>query len=171
MTRTAALPLLFALAACADGGEADFPSLAPRPIESRPEAVATPAPPPPLAANASQAAELSTLLAQAREGEEDFAEALPGTERSVTAARGSATSSEAWVAAQAALSGLDAARAPTAAALAELDRLFIGLAETASANAAVGGIEEARAARGEVEALYSAQVARLQALQAALRQP
>lgn len=159
------------LCACAAPGGDDFPSLLPRAIETRDDAVAEVATPAPAPASAAQTDEFAELLADAREGQEDFAQALPATERAVNAARGSAASSDAWVAAQAALSRLDAARAPTAAALVALDRLFTDLAIRASGDAPASGVEEVAMARAAAEQLYDAQVERLAELQSALAAP
>lgn len=158
------LPVL--LGACTAADDGDFPSLLPRAIETRVDAVAEVPLPAPAPATPAQTAALAELLADAREGQEEFAQALPAAERAVRAARGSAPSSEAWVEAQTALSGLDAARAPTAAALVELDRMFVDLAGGAG-----GGVDAVAAARGEAEQLYERQVARLGELQAALATP
>ncbi|MCJ8155838.1 hypothetical protein [Sphingomonas sp. LaA6.9] len=168
--RVSAFVLPYLLVGCATEG-ADSPSLAPRPIEQRTDAIETPEPAPPAPADAALKADLGRLLKQARDGESAFAAILGQTERAVTAARGAAAASESWIAAQQQLSALDGARAPTAAALAELDSLYVALADKATQDARVGGIEEAFAARGEVESLNNRQIARLAALQAALSNP
>lgn len=167
------LPLLvpmLALAACA-APSGDFPSLAPRPVEQRSDA--EPAPPPVTTAPADPAlaAQLTRILTDARKGESDFAAALPAAERAVSAARGASSASEAWIAAQTQLSGLDATRAPTASAMTEIDSLYVSLADRASKDATLGGVAEAATVQAEVEGLYNRQVERLTALRNGLSQP
>jgi len=163
----AALICLLAATACTKA-EVNYPSLAPRPVESRSEEEESAPLPLPAPADAATAARIDALLADARRGEADFARLLPEAERAIGAARGKAADSEAWIAGQQMLSALDAARTPTAAAMTAIDSLYVDLAARATADASVGGLGEADAARGEVESLYGAQVAHLSALQAAL---
>lgn len=165
-------PLLtvLALAACT-APTGDFPSLAPRPVEQRDDAEpatpsATPAP-----ADTALAARLAKILADARKGEADFTAALPTAERTVSAARGAGPSSDGWIAAQAQLSGLNSARAPTASAMAEINSLYVSLADRASQDATLGGVAEAAATQAEVETLYNRQVERLAVLRNSLSQP
>jgi hypothetical protein len=163
------MPLLLSACAAQTG---DFPSLAPRPVEQRGEAepaASTPLTPP--AAAAGLSADLAGLLGDARKGDTDFSAALPATERAVSAARGAAPSSEAWIAAQTQLTVLDAARAPTATAMSAIDSLYVGLADKASRDASVGGLADAAAAQAEIEGLYNRQVERLTRLQGSLSQP
>lgn len=108
------------VAGCAAKGP--FPSLAPRPAERlsmdepvRPT-VATPA-------DSGLAARITELLAEARSGQSAFDAALPAARADVGAAGGSG--SEAWIGAQEAISRLEAARAKTVAALAELDKIGV----------------------------------------------
>jgi len=162
-----ALIFLLAATACARA-EGNYPSLAPRAIESRPDEEETAPLPPPAPAGAKAAADIAALLADARKGDADFARLLPAAERAIAAAQGKAPDSEAWIAGQQMLSALDAARAPTAAAMTALDSLFVDLAARATADASVGGLTEADAARSTVETLYDAQVAHLATLQAML---
>lgn len=164
------LALPVALAACAQN-DRGFPSLAPRPIEQRGEEIETPPPTPPAPASATLRADLDRLLKKARDGESAFAALLDSTEQAVSRARGAAPSSEAWVTAQQLLSALDAARAETASALAELDSLYVDLADKATRDATAGGVEEAYSARSEVEGINNRQIARLTELQAALKIP
>ncbi len=133
--RSAFLILCCALSACASQGP--FPSLAPRAVErglaggsaaapcpdeeaAREVAQALPAP---LPSDPQLRARVTALLAQARQGQTAFAELLPRAERG--AARAGAPGSEPWIAAQQEISRLEAARARTADAVAELDTLSI----------------------------------------------
>jgi hypothetical protein len=113
-----ALPLLILAAGCAPKG--DYPSLAPRPIEKalaeadieRPEQVLPRTP-----EVEARAGELGREVAA---GRSEFEAALPAARSAVGAA--GAAGSESWIEAQQALSRLEAARAATTRALAELDR-------------------------------------------------
>jgi len=163
----AALIGLIALSACAPAGQA-YPSLAPRAIEQREDDPVEAPLPPPAPADAKTAAQIAGLLAEARRGEADFAGVLEPARRAVSAAKGKAADSEAWIEAQQMLSALDAARAPTAAAMTALDSLYVDLAARATADASVGGLTESEAAHGEVQALYDHQIAQLAALRDSL---
>ena len=158
--------LLF-LSACAASGDG-YPSLAPRAIEQRGEEVVETPLPPPAPADATMDAQIAALLAEARRGDADFTALIEESRRVVSAAKGSGEGSERWLTAQQMLSALDAARQPTAAAMTALDSLYVDLAARATADASVGGLTEADAARRAVETLYDAQIARLSELRAGL---
>jgi hypothetical protein len=117
-SRPAAFLLGFALAGCVTQGP--FPSLAPREGETLPiaEPVRTPAA---VADDAALAARIEALLAQARHGMSAFDAAFGATARAAAAA--GAAGSDSWIAAQVAISRLEAARTETTDAGAELDRL------------------------------------------------
>lgn len=122
--RALILLLALPLAACATTANGDYPSLAPRPIEQRsdaePETVpAVAAPDPQLDTN------LATLGADLTEAATAFDTAARRIEGRLAAARSGGVGSEAWIEAQTALSEVDTARARTATALAELERLAI----------------------------------------------
>lgn len=113
--------LFLLLAGCAERGP--FPSLAQREVEREnrfDEPVRTP---PAAAPDPALAAAVSELLGQARQGQSAFGELLPAARASAAAAGAAGT--ESWIEAEQALSRLEAARAPTVIALAELDRLSI----------------------------------------------
>lgn len=167
-----AIPLFVfvSLAGCA-GDTGQYPSLLPRPVEQRSEAIQTPEPPPPARADAPLAARLNSLLKQARDGEAAFSTALPATQRAVMAARGAPPASESWVEAQRLISILDSTRVPTTSALATLDSLFIDLANGASRDAKIGGVDETAATRTAVEQISKDQAERISALNAMLRTP
>jgi hypothetical protein len=117
------IPALAVAGGCAARGP--FPSLAPRPAErlSMDEPVreaAAAAPDPQLAA------QIAALLADARRGQAEFETVLPGIRSSVGAA--GAAGSESWIEAHKAISRLEAARALSVAALAQLDELGVGRA-------------------------------------------
>lgn len=116
--------LLLPLAACVEGQGA-FPSLAPRPIEQAANAPVAPPAAPVVTGDPALDARVAALLADAERGEADFRARLPDScaawERGANAAEGS----EAWIAAQTALSALGSARDPTVAALSDLDALVL----------------------------------------------
>lgn len=123
-----ALPLIAAaaLAGCATGDMADYPSLAQRPIERQANVPPTPeimVVPGRITATLFEA--LRALAADADRGEMAFQAALGEARSASVAGRGAAVGSEAWAQAQLALSRAEAARAPTTFALAELDRLMV----------------------------------------------
>jgi len=163
MKREAVLLLLLAATAgCAPEGT--FPSLAMRPEE---RLVTVGEPRRPRVDPASDAAlrgRAGVLLAQGRSGMRSFEASEAEAER---VARGAgATGSESWISAQLQLSRLEAARAETMAALAELDRLSAGRADQATNSADFAFIEEAKA---ELERLAADQQARLNRIRSRIR--
>jgi hypothetical protein len=124
------LLLAGALAGCVTGGP--FPSLAQREGETLPieEPVRTPAA---VADDAALHARIEALVAQARHGMDAFDAAYGPAGR---AAAGSAPEgSDRWIAAQQAISRLEAARAETTEAAAELDRLSQARADAPTSTA------------------------------------
>jgi hypothetical protein len=112
-----------------------YPSLARRPIErtvldpvqpvaGTPAAAAVPQP-----VSASLSDALAALARDADGGERAFRAEVAAARSVIAAGSGAATGSEAWAAAQVALSRLEAVRAPTIVALAELDRLAVDQAD------------------------------------------
>lgn len=111
---------LLLLAGCAAQG--GFPSLAPRAVERiADEEPVTAAPVVP--ADAALRGLVAELIADARRGQAAFEAALPAAASAVSGA--GPAGSEGWIAAQQAISRLEAARAPTTIALAALDRLRV----------------------------------------------
>lgn len=180
MTRSLRLPLTFAsaalLSACAAQGP--FPSLSPRAAEYELAgravspciggSAATGLPqrgsgPAQAAPDAQLGAELTRLLEQARRGQTEFDEILPGARTRV--ARAGAPGSDGWVTAQQDVSRLEAARAPTVDALAALEALVL-------ARSNLGANEADRlsaiAAADEVRRLAEAQQAEIDRLSASL---
>ena len=115
------------LTACATTVDRTYPSLARRAVELRGQVPANRpvVDAPPAVVTAELGAAISALQSDAARGQAAFAAALPGVEARVQTARGAAAGSEPWFIAQAALSVLDNARAPSTLALAELDRLVV----------------------------------------------
>lgn len=145
------------LAGCAGGGNGDYPSLAKRPIESR-GAVA--APPPVVEAVADDPAvvrEVDGLMQRARAGAAAFDSAVGGTQERVSAAAGSAVSSEAWVAAQLAISNLESQRYDSVFALASLDTLYVSRLNAIAAGEVRGSAELIDGARSDALAIVDRQ--------------
>lgn len=159
------------LSGCAGGaGQGNYPSLARRAVERAP--VATPAPPPaPIAADPALEAEVARYLAQAEGGATAFDRAYPAALRSARAASGAAVSSEAWIAAQLAISGLESARNDSVSALASLDTLYVQRENAIANGDARGGIETIESARTRALAIVDGQNDRIDALKGGLRQP
>ncbi len=148
-----------------------YPSLLPRPVETRDrdaeaateasEATANPAP---VAADPALAAEVATLAARAAEAAAAFDRIYDEGSRSADAAAASSPGSEQWVTAQRWISALQSNRYGSVAALATLDTLYAGRAngdDPAQAAADVAAIAGARAA---VVAMVDSQNDRLDAL-------
>ena len=166
------------IGACAAQGP--FPSLAPRAIEridstapAPPCLAATQAPPePPLpepapfADDPQIAARIGELLGGARQGQREFAAALARATASVP--RAGAAGSEPWIAAQSDVSVLEAARARTSDAVAELDRLLLVRSEQPTSEA---DLEALRSASAEVAQIAEAQQAELERLRGSLSEP
>jgi len=159
------LPLLpFALVAgCAEQGS--YPSLAPRPIEQALRDADEQPPRPPLPDDPALAERLAGFVAQARSGVSGFDKELAAAERAVATA--GAPGSESWIAAQQAVSRVEAARAVTTRALGELDSFSVSQANArALSDADLARLAEATA---EVQAIATRQSEALNRLQGALR--
>ena len=94
---------------------------------------------------------LAELVAQARSGDAAFETALGAAQRAAAAA--GPARSESWIAAQMALSALEAARAPTARALSDVDALAGADIKARSGIGAqdLAAIEEAAVAIGAID--------------------
>lgn len=156
MSRPGLLAFLL-LAACAQPA-VDPPSLLPRPgeigigeePEPRPIALA----PLPDAVRT----QLEAAVAQARVGDLGFERAAAANTATITRGRRAATGSEPWLAAQTALSAVEAARGPAVDALATLDRL---IADTVGSAVEIAPLE---AAQRTVAETVERQLARLETL-------
>lgn len=156
-----ALPfLLAALPACETATTGGEPSLERRSAESidprLPVAVEVDSRP----ADASLAARIATLLAEARASANAFAAAEPGT-RAAAAAAG-APQSESWIAAQLALAELERIRAPFTRAFAEIDELRSASAR--SGRAAPADVAALEAAAAELMGLANLQAGALDSI-------
>jgi len=166
LARSIAILSLLLVGACATGGDGGYPDLGPRAIEGRLDTVppATPDLPPPPPPAAELSARIGQLVAQAKSADAAFQASLEEARAAVAKARGAAVSSEAWVAAQTALSALEADGALATDALADLDALVIGHADASRRD----GATELAAAQALVAAIVTDQRNTLQALLAGL---
>lgn len=154
------LSLSALLAGCAAQGP--FPSLAPRAAEglSDEDPVTTPVD---VASDPQLAAQVAELAAEARRGQAGFETAWPAA--SASSARAGAAASETWIEAQLAISRLEAARAPTVTALAQLDRLAV---ERTARSTNASDFEGLMAALEATAAMAREQTARIESLSASL---
>lgn len=149
------------LAGCAPKGA--FPSLGVRPVEQL--SFDEPAREAPVVAEDRElTGRIAELSGRASRGQSNFAALLPPA-RSLASAAG-AMGSESWIEAQQALSRLEAARALTISALAELDRLVI---ERAARPTNAGQYQELGNALERANSLAQAQQAEVDRLRASLR--
>ena len=152
------------LAGCAPSGS--FPSLAVRPIErelaSEPQRPAPPEAP----SDPQLVSRVAELLGQVRQGEAAFRTALRAAQRATASAGGAG--SESWISAQQEISRLEAVRAPTVAALAELDALSVARSNVPTA---VADYSALTAAAEEAETLAAAQRAEIDRLSGAVSAP
>lgn len=159
------------LSGCAGGaGQGSYPSLARRAIERAPAATPAP-PPPPVAADPALDADVARYLAQAEMGAAAFDRAYPAAQRSAHAANIAAVSSEPWVAAQLAISGLESARNDSVSALASLDTLYVQRQGAIANGDASAGVEAIEQARTRALAIVDGQNDRIDALKGGLLQP
>lgn len=157
------------LSGCA-GAHESYPSLAKRPVESAP--MADPAAPPvPVAADAKLQAQIAQLTGQAQSGGANFDKAFASADRAVRSAGNAGVSSDAWIAAQVAISAAEAARNDSVSALASLDTLYVERTNAVADGKERGGTQEIDAARASVLAMVDSQNDRIDALKSRLPQP
>ena len=164
------LPYLALLLSGCTGGQLTYPSLAKRPIESAPVAQAAP-PPAPVAADAQLTEQIARFTAQAETGRTGFDAAYAKAEKAARAASGSSVSSDAWVAAQVAISALETARNDSVSALASLDTLYVNRTSAIADGKESGGLDALDSARTTALAIVDSQNDRIDALKAQLAQP
>jgi hypothetical protein len=167
----ASLALLAIAPANAEVQMRGYPSLAKRPVESRNRDVPVRAPVQPAAPDASLATQVDTLGEQAASGDAAFQQQIAQGRRTASAAAGSAPTTEAWVAAEMAISVLDSARYETVAALAGLDTLYIGRLANGDVARASADLAMIDPVRTRVLAMVDAQNDALDGLRNSLRQP
>ena len=164
------LPYLALLLSGCTGGQLTYHSLAKRPIESAPVAQAAP-PPAPVAADAQLTEQIARFTAQAETGRTGFDAAYAKAEKAARAASGSSVSSDAWVAAQVAISALETARNDSVSALASLDTLYVNRTSAIADGKESGGLDALDSARTTALAIVDSQNDRIDALKAQLAQP
>ena len=148
----------------------DYPSLRPRPFEAAgPPGLPVPPPPPAPPVSAEIMSRVAGLVRRAEDGQSAFARALPAARAAV--GRAGAANSEGWIAAQEAVSGLDAAREPTASAMAELDALNASGVDAAGLRFGDNDFAAIRAAGERVYAFLEGQQRALDGLSASLATP
>ena len=163
--RKSLLPALLAAAASLSGCavQGPFPSLAARPEEGLISLAEPVRPPVTVAPDPALRARVAALRERGRAGARAFDAAYPAAERATRSVGPSG--SDSWIAAQQAVSRLEAARGEAAAALADLDRLAIDRADVATNAedyAAIG------AAMAEIERETAERQERLDALRSRL---
>lgn len=161
MNRPLLLVLLLATAACAQD-TSRYPSLALRPIETRPEEEPEAAPRP-VAADAALDVQLATMAAAARRNAIDFAAAAAKADSAASAIGARTTGSDAWLAAQGALADLEALHGDLLGVMSDYDRLGTDRGEAGAP--AYPSLDTAQAA-ARVE--LDAQTARIAAVRAKL---
>ena len=159
---TAPALILLALAGCSHS-TIDPPSLAHRPAESIDPRLAVEHTRPASPVTPALATQLADLMRQVRAGDATFQKLL-GPARAA-AQRAGASRGESWIAAQQALSALQAAQGPTARAAGTIDGLA-GEAVTAKGDlsaADLAAIDAANTAAGEVSRRQAADIAAISA--------
>ncbi len=164
------LPSLALLLTGCAGAQQGYPSLAKRAVEDAPMAAPV-APPAPAPADAELLRRIAGFTDQASAGKAAFDKDAAATERAVNAARNASVSSDAWVTAQVAISGLEAARNDSVSALASLDTLYVERTSAIADGKAQGGLAEIEAARAATLAIVDAQNDRIDALKGRLARP
>lgn len=152
------------------GSQQGYPSLAKRAVEGAPMAEIAP-PPAPIAADAPLTAEIACYVAQADKGRSAFDDAFVRADRAAKAASGAAVSNDAWVAAQVAISALEAARNDSVSALASLDTLYVQRSNAIADGRERGGLAEIDTARAATLAMVDSQNDRIDAMKSRLAQP
>lgn len=155
--RIIALAAAASLAGCVSQGP--FPSLAPRPAELEDWSEEPVRTAPVVADDAALTTRILGLLAEARAGWRDFEADLGAAERA--AAQAGAQGSDSWIAAQEALSRLEAARSRTDQAIEELHQLRRTRADAPSSPADLAALD---AAIAEAEAIAARQQQRIDRL-------
>ncbi len=172
LRRLTAFLALFALGSLIDPASArPFPSLAKRPAEAQDRTVPAPEPIAAAPADAQLLAQVDTLGKQAASGDTAFRQQLDAGRKAVNGARGAAPSSDAWIDAEVAISGLDTARYESVAALAGLDTLYVDRQNSQDAARVTADLAAIDPARTQALAMVDAQNDALDGLRKSLRQP
>ncbi|WP_229727004.1 hypothetical protein [Sphingomonas alpina] len=147
---------------CAERSKGPYPSLLPRPIESRGDAEPVVAP---VALEPDPALDrrITEVGATINTAKKDFATAATRAQALAKAAQGQAVGSDRWIEAQTALAELDAFRATSSAALTDLEDATI--ARAAAGKPPYPSLE---AARDAAQAELDLQTKRIETLQASM---
>ena len=159
--RTPLVLAVLLLGACSSAG-GPYPSLQPRPAEAidpriQPVRAMNDRPVSP-----ALAAQLATLVSQARGGDAAFEPAIGAADRLASSA--GAPQSESWIAAQTALSAAIAARRPTALAQADIDAIGATKLQT-QGGLSPNDLKAIDGAAAEVAAIARRQTERIDAIQ------
>ena len=155
--------LMLSLDGCAGADTAHYPSLLPRPIESRSDAEPVAAPPAAAVADPALDAKLAEYRASLDKTAKAFAPAADHAEAAARAAQGQAVGSDHWLDAQTALAELDTYRSDLSAMLTDVEQLAID--RVAAGQPDYPGVEELR---GKVKAAFDAETARIAVIQGML---
>ncbi len=151
--------------------EGDFPSLAKRPYEDNPAIpamdIATADPMEALPSALRNAVE--TAVQKSNTAHQSFLQNLPKVQKSVSAARGAAPSSESWVVAQMELSSLEMNRSPSVSALADLDSLFMKRLDQEFTGEQKGAADLIAKSREKIEAQVISQQREIEQLKSGMR--
>ena len=158
------LLILVPLAGCA-ATAANEPSLAQRPAELIDPRLPRPAEAPIGPVDPALAGRLGQLIAEGKEGERSFDALVDRVEAQAFAAGPAQT--ESWIVAQQSLSGLEAARAKTTAALAEVDSIAAGRIQS-KAGLTTGDLGAVEAASAQLRAMADGQNATIDRIGARL---
>jgi hypothetical protein len=142
----------------------DYPALGKRPIEERFAVIETVPLPPPGPLPSDLAGRLARWRDDAAAADAAFAALRDETAAAVSAARGAAPASEAWIVAQQAYSRLAVARGPLTVALGDIDALYVARQD----GDLIDGLPEIVALRDDLAARIAEQDAVLAALAAQL---
>ncbi|HWI84795.1 MAG TPA: hypothetical protein VNT42_00535 [Sphingomonas sp.] len=149
---------ILSLASC--GTSISAPSLDQRPVEKQP--ISMPETDPREAetpADAALISRIAAIVAAAETGDKAFASQRARAEEAVARATGAAPGSDAWIAAQEALTALESARGPARDAAADVDALRQDSASAAPGNRAA--IDNAAARVGQIDRAQRAAIAAL----------
>ena len=147
---------------CAEDSAKHYPSLLPRPIESRSDAEPVAPPAAVATSDAPTDAKLAALRTTLGESAAAFSPAADRAEQAAQAAKGQPAGSEAWITAETALAELDGYRATTSATLTDIEEMAIERA--AAMQPAYPAIEALRTAADAQLAAQSARIAAIQAM-------
>lgn len=162
--------LSLSLSACATQTGA-FPSLSKRPYEggSVTDDAAAPTITQMQALPAALKNVVDAAVRQSNTAHEAFLQDLPKTKQTISAARGSAPSSESWVVAQMQLSSLEIDRSPSISALADIDVLYRQQLDQEFTGPEKGAAALIAKSREKIETQVSAQQREIDALKSSIR--